>query len=149
MLEIPVVEHNRQDILSLAMAHAALAQAVEQPAAFGVDLPALARWLSDSDEARARALLQDHAGTLCDDGKRLLAQLLRRAGHWPQAVAVWETLAARGCNESIERLAKYHEHISKDLEAAKRCCDRLPLTPAIRHRRQRLEGKINAVRQGW
>ncbi|MCG6899494.1 MAG: ribonuclease H-like domain-containing protein [Gammaproteobacteria bacterium] len=146
---IQVVEHNRQDILSLAVAHAALAQAVEQPAAFDVDLPALARWLSDSDEARARALLQRHAATLCDDGQRLLAQLLRRAGHWPQAVAVWETLAARGCKESIERLAKYHEHISKDLEAAKRCCDRLPLTPAILHRRQRLEGKIKAIRQGW
>jgi hypothetical protein len=146
---IQVVEHNRQDIISLAVAHAALAQAIEQPTAFDVDLPALARWLSDSDEAHARALLQTHAGALCDDGKRLLAQLLRRAGHWPQAVALWETLAAAGCNESIERLAKYHEHISKDLEAAKRCCDRLPLTPAIQHRRQRLDGKINAVRQGW
>jgi hypothetical protein len=142
-----VVEHNRQDIISLAVAHGVLAQAIEQPRTFDVDLHALARWLCDSDAVRARELLQTHAGVLCGDGRRLLAQLLRRAGHWSQAVAVWETLAADGCTESIERLAKYHEHISKDLGAAKRCCDRLPVTPAIQHRRQRIDRKINAIRQ--
>jgi hypothetical protein len=144
---IKVVEHNRQDIISLAAAHAVLAQAITQPQAFDVDLHALARWLCDSDAAHARALLQTHAGALCDDGKRLLAQLLRRAGHWSQAVAVWEPLAAGGCIESIERLARYYEHISKDLGAAKRCCDRLPATPAIQHRRQRIDRKIHAARQ--
>jgi hypothetical protein len=144
---IRVVDHNRQDIISLAIAHAVLAQAITQPGDFDVDLHALARWLCDSDAGHACALLQAHAGTLCDDGKRLLAQLLRRAGHWSQAVAVWETLAAAGCIESIERLAKYHEHISKDLGAAKRCCDRLPATPAIQHRRRRIDRKINAARQ--
>ena len=144
---IKVVEHNRQDILSLAVAHSVLAQVTAQPQAFDVDLHALARWLCDSDdEDQARTLLQGNAMVLCADGKRLLARLLRRAGHWPQAVAVWETLAATGCIESIERLAKYHEHISKDLGAAQRCCDRLPLTPAIQHRRQRINRKINAAR---
>ena len=145
---IKIIEHHRQDILSLAVVHAALAQAIKQPADFDVDLHALARWLCDvGDEGQARTLLLLHAETLCDDGKRLLAQLLRRAGHWSQAVAVWETLASAGCTESIERLAKYHEHISKDLGAAQRCCDRLPLTPSIQHRRQRLDRKINATRQ--
>ena len=144
---IRVVEHHRQDIISLAVAHGVLAQAIEQPRTFDIDLHALARWLYDSDAVRARELLQTHAGALCDDGRRLLAQLLRRGGHWSQAVAVWETLAAGGCVESIERLAKYHEHISKDLDAARRCCDRLPVTPAIQHRRQRIDRKINAIRQ--
>ena len=144
---IRVVEHNRQDIISLAVAHGVLAQAIEQPRTFDVDLHALARWLCDNDAVRARELLQTHAEVLHGDGRRLLAQLLRRAGHWSQAVAVWETLAADGCTESIERLAKYHEHISKDLDAARRCCDRLPVTPAIQHRRQRIDRKINAIRQ--
>ncbi len=143
---IKVVEHNRQDILSLAVAHSVLAQATAQPQAFDIDLHALARWLCDSDnEDQARILLQKNTTSLCADGKRLLARLLRRAGHWPQAVAIWETLAASGCLESIERLAKYHEHISKDLGAAQRCCDRLPPTPAIQHRRQRLNRKLKAV----
>ena len=144
---IKVVEHNRQDILSLAVAHSVLAQATAQPQAFDIDLHALARWLCDSDnEDQARILLQENTTSLCADGKRLLARLLRRAGHWPQAVAIWETLAASGCLESIERLAKYHEHISKDLGAAQRCCDRLPPTPAIQHRRRRINSKINAAR---
>jgi len=144
---IKVVEHNRQDILSLAVAHSVLAQATAQPQAFDVDLHALARWLCESDsEDQARTLLQENTTRLCAEGKRLLARLLRRAGHWPQAVAIWETLAASGCLESIERLAKYHEHISKDLGAAQRCCDRLPPTPAIQHRRRRINSKINAAR---
>jgi hypothetical protein len=143
---IKVVEHNRQDILSLAVAHSVLAQATAQPQAFDVDLHALARWLCESDnEDQARTLLQENTTSLCADGKRLLARLLRRAGHWPQAVAIWETLAASGCLESIERLAKYHEHISKDLGAAQRCCDRLPPTPDIQHRRQRINRKLNAA----
>ena len=56
-------------------------------------------------------------------GSRILP---RRAGNWPQAVAIWENLAARGCSDSLERLAKYHEHISKDLTAAMRYCRCLP-----------------------
>jgi hypothetical protein len=143
---IKVAEHNRQDILSLAVAHSVLTQAIAQPQAFDVDLHALARWLCESDnEDQARTLLQENATSLCADGKRLLARLLRRAGHWRQAVALWETLAASGCLESIERLAKYHEHISKDLGAAQRCCDRLPPTPAIQQRRQRINRKLNAA----
>lgn len=145
---LKVVEHHRQDILSLAVTHAALAQAINQPGNFDVDLHALARWLCDvDDENQARTVLQAHIDALCDDGKRLLAHLLRRAGHWSEAVAVWETLAGAGCTESIERLAKYHEHISKDLGAAQRCCDRLPLTPSVQHRRRRIDRKIDATRQ--
>jgi len=145
---IQVVEHNRQDIVSLAVAHSVLAQALEQPRTFDVDLHALARWLAEHDATAARDLLQAHADQLCADGQRLLGQLYRRAGEWTQAVAVWEALAATGCTDSLERLAKYHEHISKDLAAARRCCERLPQDAAHAHRRQRLERKYSiAVRR--
>ena len=140
---IKVVEHNRQDIVSLAVAHSALAQAIAQPLAFGVDIHALARWLAASDEAGARQLLQSHVEHLCDDGRRLLARLWRRVGNWRQAVALWESLAADGCTESLERLAKYHEHISKDLAAAQRCCDLLPGNAQQQHRRQRISNKLS------
>jgi len=142
---IKVVEHNRQDVVSLAVTHSALTQAIEQPQAFNVDLYALARWLSESSEDDARELLQSHADEVCDDGKRLLGHLARRAGHWPQAIAIWEVLAAAGCTDSLERLAKYHEHISKDLAAARRCCNLLPGNAACEHRRQRIEGKISRL----
>jgi len=143
---IRVVEHNRQDIVSLAVAHSALAQAVQQPRAFDLDLHALGRWLAEHNEDAARQLLQSHVDDLCDDGKRLLGQLLRRARHWPQAVAIWETLAARGCADSLERLAKYHEHISKDLAAARRCCNGLPDADTHEHRRRRIEDKLHRKR---
>jgi uncharacterized protein YprB with RNaseH-like and TPR domain len=144
---IKVVEHNRQDIVSLAVAHSTLARAIEQPRAYDLDLHALARWLSESSEDDARELLHSHADELCDDGRRLLARLARRAGHWPQAIAIWEALAASGCTDSLERLAMYHEHISKDLAAARRYCDMLPGNAAQQHRRQRIEGKISRMWQ--
>ena len=58
-------------------------------------------------------------------------------------MALWESLAAGGCTESLERLAKYHEHISKDLAAAQRCCDMLPGNAQQQHRRQRISNKLS------
>jgi uncharacterized protein YprB with RNaseH-like and TPR domain len=144
---VKVVEHNRQDIISLAVAHSALTQAIAQPQMFDADLHALARWLSESNEDSARELLVSHEDKLCDDGRRLLARLARRAGYWPQAVALWETLAAAGCSDSLERLAKYHEHVSNDLTAAWRYCNMLPGNPDQQQRRRRIERKIHRIRQ--
>jgi len=144
---IRVVEHNRQDIVSLAVAHGALAQTVAQPEAFDADIYALARWLAEHDPDAARHVLQSREGAICDDGKRLLGQLLRRSGHWREAVAIWETLAQDGCQESLERLAKYHEHVSKDLAAAQRCCAALlPHAAAHDQRRRRIEEKLHKQR---
>ncbi len=145
-----VVEHNRQDIFSLALAHRALSRVIAAPRSFNVDLHALARWLAETCETDARSLLETHADALCQDGQRLLARLFRRAGHWPQAVAIWEILAANGCIDSMENLAKYHEHVSKDLAAAQRCCTHLPDTPAHDRRRRRIATKIARLqnRQG-
>jgi hypothetical protein len=141
-----VVAHHRQDIVSLAVAHHALAQVVARPTDFGADLHALARWLGETDEAAARRLLASHLDQLCDAGRRLLGRLLRRAGDWQGAVVLWEELAARGCADSLERLAKYHEHISKDLAAARRCCDMLPGdSEGKQHRRKRIEHKLATV----
>jgi uncharacterized protein YprB with RNaseH-like and TPR domain len=143
---LKIVEHNRQDIISLAVAHSTLAHAIAAPRTFNVDLHALGRWLAEGSEAEARTLLQSYESVLCDHGKRFLAHLLRRAGHWPQAVAVWETLAAAGCTDSVERLAKYHEHISKDFAAARRCCERLPRVAVHEQRRKRLDEKLHRQR---
>jgi hypothetical protein len=139
---IRVVEHNRQDIISLAVAHHALPRAISQPLACGVDLPALARWLGGYDEAAARGLLERHADSLEDDGRRLLGNYCRRCGDWSGAVAIWERLAAEGCTESLERLAKYHEHISGNLAAARRCCEALPRSASREHRRRRIDRKL-------
>lgn len=141
---IKVIEHNRQDIISLAAGHAMLAQVVQDSHPYAVDLHALARWWAEVDETRALALLAC-AGNLCDDSQRLYAYLLRRAGQWDAAVAIWERLAEQGCRESLERLAKYHEHVSKDIATAARYCSRLPDSEESARRRRRLDGKLQQV----
>lgn len=144
---VKVVEHNRQDILSLAAAHTTLGQAIAEPVDHKVDTYGLARWLSDLNEQEAIALLQSQTAVLCDDSKRLLAHLQRRAENWAESVPLWEGLADKGCVESIERLAKYHEHVSKDLEAAWVYCGQLPGSRADHHRRNRLREKLAKNRQ--
>jgi hypothetical protein len=141
-LLVRVVDHNRQDIVSLLVAHHVLAEAVQQPRAFAVDPYALARWLAETDRDAARTLLQSHRDRLCDNGRRLLGRLLRRSGDWQGAVDIWETLAAGGCSDSLECLAKYHEHVSKDLTAARRCCSLLPPGPEQQLRRDRIDRKL-------
>ena len=140
---IKVVKHNRQDILSLPVIHQRLAQAVDQPRQYQVDFLGHARWLADIDEAWALSALAQSRDLLCDESNRLFAQLLRRAGRWPDAVAIWERLAAYGCADSVERLAKYHEHVSKDLQAAWQYCEQLSRSEADNHRRDRLYKKLH------
>lgn len=136
-----VVEHNRQDIVSLALAHAILAQAIERPEAYGVDMVALARWWSGFDRERAYALLMLTRQPLDDKGKRLLGRLARGAGNWALALGLWEELAKRGCGESAEQLAKYHEHVSRDLEVALRYCEQLKPSSEQARRQRRIEEK--------
>jgi hypothetical protein len=139
---LKVVEHNRQDILSLAVIHQATSKAVQQPLQWSVDLYGLARWILQVDEAEALRLLRSYRKMLCDEGKRLLGYLLRRAECWDEAVPLWEELASRGCIDSIERLAKYHEHISRDLHAALHYCKKLPGSSQDNRRLTRLETKL-------
>jgi len=142
---IKVIEHNRQDILSLTAIHNTIANAVTNPLQHGVDIHGLSRWVLESDEERALHLLRSHKENMCDDGKRLLAHLSRRSERWEEALPLWEDLANKGCVESIERLAKYHEHISKNLETALHYCDRLPGSTTDRHRRNRILGKLSGA----
>jgi len=138
---IRVVEHNRQDIVSLALAHAALVCAIEEPVLHGADIVALARWLSVFDRTQAYTLLKSTAQPLDERGKRLLAQLARQVLDWSSAVTLWEELAKGGCRDSAEQLAKYHEHVSRDLEVARRYCEQLKPGAEQSRRMKRIEEK--------
>jgi hypothetical protein len=140
---IKVIEHNRQDILSLAGIHIAVVDATVNPIRHGVDIYGLSRWFADVNEEQAIALLSSNIENLCGDGKRLLAHLSRRAERWEDALPLWEELANMGCVESLERLAKYHEHISKNLEAALTYSGRLPGSATDRHRYNRILEKLS------
>jgi hypothetical protein len=139
---IRVVEHNFQDILSLAMAHTVLSQAIEMPQRYGADIVALARWLADHDEIAAYALLKPEQRSLSPRGMRLLGRLARRCGDWELAVNTWQALAETGCRNAIEQLAKFHEHISKDLQRAKYYCEKLPADDEQSKRLRRIVNKL-------
>ncbi len=138
---IRVVEHNRQDIVSLALGHAVLSHAIQTPERHGIDQVSLARWQSKYDESTAYRLLKSAKQPLDDRGKRLLGHLARRAEDWALAVGLWEELAARGCADSAEQLAKYHEYVSRNLEVALRYCEQLKPGENQSRRLQRIAEK--------
>jgi uncharacterized protein len=138
---IQVVEHNRQDIVSLALAHAMLVSVIDNPAAYEIDTASLAQWLSSSDKATAYALLKSAAPSLDARGKRLLAQWARVAQEWEIAVGLWEELSQQGCRQASEELAKYHEHVTQDLVVAKHYCQQMKPGDERRRRLERIEAK--------
>jgi len=137
-----VVKHNRQDLISLVVAHITLGRAVNDPVQYRVPIYPLARWLAKQDESEAIALLSAHEQALCTEGRQYLARLYRRKGCWKHAVFIWGKLAQRGCAESTEHLAKYYEHISKDYPRAIYYCNKLPGSAEDLHRKRRIERRI-------
>ena len=138
---IRVVEHNRQDLVSLALAHAVLIQVIATPKSHDVDVVTLARWLSNYNGPEAFTLLKSTEQLLDVKGRRLLADLARREEDWVLAIRLWEELASHGCQDSAEQLAKYHEHVSQNLEVARRYCEQLKPGTNRSRRLQRLEKK--------
>lgn len=146
--EVPrVLEHNRWDLVSLVGLLSRLAAVFGGSTHADVDALAVARHrLRRGDEAGALRQLEDGASSLGVEGRLELAYLHRRRGEWERAVPIWEDLAGQGVAEALERLAKYHEHIRRDLSAALAFTECL-LTrhgerPEHLRRRQRLVGQI-------
>lgn len=129
-----VLEHNHWDLVSLAALLPILHAVHQEPGAWESDILAIARgYMRSGDEQRAHRLLAEHKSMLDAEGLRELAWLHRRRGDWPQACAIWSRLAETGCTESIERLAKYHEHVACDYATALAYAERLDAT----HERRR------------
>ncbi len=134
-----VVQHNRWDVITLAALVPALQSCFDDPVAWGAD--PLCAW-HVQDEAGVYSYLFRRR---CDLGIRSgleLARLARRRGEWKLAVELWTDLAAAGQVQAIESLAKYHEHVGRDLVAALEWTERLvahsPRSPRHGRRRERL-----------
>jgi uncharacterized protein YprB with RNaseH-like and TPR domain len=165
-----VLEHNRLDLLSLALLTAYAARMVEEGAALlrtareAVGLGRLFDRAGRLREARAcfaRACGLDGAGMLPGDelaradALRGYAIVCRRQRRFADAAAAWGRLVeSKACpphvyREATEALAVYHEHRLRDPHGARAFAVRsLPLqsTPsraqAIQHRLARLDRKI-------
>ncbi|MFA9461038.1 ribonuclease H-like domain-containing protein [Thiohalorhabdus methylotrophus] len=137
-----VVQHNERDLLALAALVPVLDRIHAEPGAWGADVLAAARGhLQRGAEEQAFALLAAQRDALDGEGLRELARLHRRREEWPLALALWEELAARGCRDSRERLAKYWEHIARDMEKALAWAAPLAGTPEGDRRLARLREK--------
>jgi len=161
-----VLEHNRLDIVSLAMLTARAAQLLDDgPASATTSREALgmgrlyerAGLVSDALGAFARATQAD-ATRVRADALRAQAILLRRLRRYEEAASCWrELLGGRDCPEShareaAEALAVHHEHRARDLDAARRFALqslRLEATTARReatkYRLSRIERKLGAA----
>jgi uncharacterized protein len=161
-----VFEHNRLDIVSLAMLTARAAQLLEEgPSAamtgreaFGLGrLYERAGLLNDAVASYRRA-----AGTgavpIRVESLRATAIVLRRLRRYEEAAAAWrDLLASPQCSpayarEASEALAVHHEHRARDLEMARNfAVQSLSLhgTPArqqaTRHRLARLDRKLGCT----
>jgi uncharacterized protein YprB with RNaseH-like and TPR domain len=160
-----VLEHNRLDILSLAMVTARAAQLIEDgPAAArtareALGLGRLYERAARNDEAR-EAFSRAAAMTPADpatraEALRACAVLARRARQYEESAAAWRRLLdIRRCpprlaREAAEALAVHHEHRLRDLEAARRfALDSLQFngsrtrTAAVQHRLARIDRKL-------
>jgi tetratricopeptide (TPR) repeat protein len=163
-----VLEHNRLDLVSLALVMARALTLVERgPAAaqsayecFG--LARIYDRAGRSDEAEASYLQAiDRLGRVgrdpetLGDALRRLALCRRRAGRWAEAADAWQQLAdlprcpAPFRQEAREALAIHHEHRVRDLDTAHAHAQHLMgeqtsarRREAVAHRLRRLERKL-------
>jgi uncharacterized protein len=138
----PIVEHNRQDIESLARLLAVLANGVADadswPAAHPGDLFGLARGFARR-KRHLEALTVVEAALTVDAWSRGVesgavlhrrlsaerARLLGRLGHRDAAHAAWLEIAARGgpgAGVGWLHVARYREHVSRDITGALAAC---------------------------
>lgn len=144
-----VVRHNRWDLLSLAALLPVLEDVYRHPGRWGGDPLAVARYhRARGCSAQALATLVAQADSLCAAGLHELAALQRQCGNWPAAVSIWQGLAERNDMLALECLAKYYEHVRKDVGQALSYAERLVESRTgdsrYSHRLQRLHARLNA-----
>jgi hypothetical protein len=162
-----VLEHNRLDILSLAMFTARASQLLEDgPLAAATGREALgmgrlyerAGMLADAMASFCRAADMDSAdATTRAESLRAHAFLCRRLRRYDEAAASWRRVVElRACppalaREATEALAVHHEHRARDLHAARAFALRaleLPATTArqqaVHYRLARLDRKLGS-----
>jgi uncharacterized protein YprB with RNaseH-like and TPR domain len=119
-----VFDHNRQDIVSLAaLAVFACRWLEEDRAEDPRDVYSLARVLErarlyERSEAEYRRALEVGAGALRGKALLRLAWRAKRAGEHARAAELWEEAGEAGEAEGWRELAIFHEHRSRDLDAA-------------------------------
>lgn len=129
----PVLRHNAQDVLSLALLAGRLARLTAEGArAGGAELLALARLLEargrpeEAVRTYRRAVDALGEGPIASEAAGHLAIVLKRLGRREEAAALWRALVSDGRNLHLDpwvELAKHLEHHARDLPAALEAVD--------------------------
>ena len=150
-----ILEHNRQDIVSMPLLVCAMCRALSGPSQeqADADLFSIGRYYMRQKDSEAAA---DYFSTVPEGLWALPAQwhrsLLLKKTDPAAAAACWEEILARTpdyCPAMIE-LSKYHEHATRDLDAAYRYClaaletnmGKYKYAKELASRRARLEKKL-------
>jgi hypothetical protein len=163
---VPVFEHNRLDLLSLAVLTAMAVDLVKQGASAARNAPeclGLGRLYERAGlETKALSCYLRAASSEAGGGQEVRAEALRRLAHrmrcarrHDEAASIWNDVlslaAADGvlAREAARALAVHHEHRSKDLHAARRFAARAAHAAtteahrtSARHRLARLDRKL-------
>ncbi len=140
-----VLEHNRLDLISLVALLPLLCRAYREPWRWEADIGAVARsWLKAGRPDIALKMLERGRAGLSHRGLMELARLWRNLGEWQRACEVWWLLSNAGNDAATEQLAKYHEHVIRDIETALWLSGRLVESEGSRRRCRRLTGKLSS-----
>lgn len=122
-----VLRHNLQDVQSLAVLTAHLCSIFRKPERirhdedlFGVGKTLIRTGRVEKGRACLRIIRRS---TIASKAHMHLASSYKKSREWEQALQTWKLMVARGeggCQPYIE-MAKYYEHIQKDISKALRC----------------------------
>ena len=137
-----VLQHNFQDVASLALLHRRLVATYAGAGPMDMDHATAGRaWIDAGDTRRARRVWEQPVFQLDEAAGLKLAASYRRAGDWATAESLWLRLFGRGSRAAACELSKFYEHRRHDLPRAMqfaRCC-----VPAERVTRlERLTAKL-------
>lgn len=114
-----VLEHNYQDVASLALLHQRLPMVYAGGNRAGIDYAAIGMAWRDAGQDLLAQRVWEGAGSCLDDrGSLQLARLYCRQRQWRLAKAVWQRLHANGNAEAALELSKYYEHRRRDYHRA-------------------------------
>jgi len=149
-----VFHHNLIDVVNLVRLYQEVANRFCYPSGYSCTSVAVARYLFDRDRDKAVAILE--SGLNKPDGlndvyqaKKLLAHHYKAQGRYNQAVQHWKDMISLDQKAEVTpfiELAKYYEHVAKDLHKARHMMhliDSLNFSydKALENRKQRIEEK--------
>ena len=142
-----IAEHNRHDVLSLAALLTTIARIYAEPGHEAAHPLKIAQSHAVRGNApHAIDHLANARGPLDDAALLFLAKLHRQQGQDEQALAIWRQLRQNNCVAGIEALAKYQEHVARELEVALALAEELlrlePGSALHARRRDRLEQRL-------